>query len=96
MEFSSGNHFSEFLHVYRLDIDNVETLVRDIQVPEVDSQVISRDISLSIRVDRYRINMVGMCVLIGLARYSSSNGIMVNKCWQLDGCLESGGSGSVA
>jgi hypothetical protein len=78
VEFSSGDDLCEFLHVYRLDIDNVwpsasstcgkrqltEALITNVEVPQVDSQIIGRDISLLIGIDRYRIDMI--CVSIGI------------------------------
>jgi hypothetical protein len=87
VEFSSGNDLCKFLHVYRLDIDNVwpsadcpiyisgrcqltEALITNVEVPQVDSQIIGRDISLLIGIDRYRIDMV--CVSIGI--YFSRDG----------------------
>ena len=38
-------HLGEFLHVGRLDVDDVEGLVGDLHVPQVDAQVIGREIS---------------------------------------------------
>jgi hypothetical protein len=87
VEFSSGNDLCEFLHVDRLDIDNVcmsaysqawtkkltEALITDIEIPQVDPQIIGRDISLLIGIDRYRIDMI--CVSIGIyfSRYGSGD-----------------------
>lgn len=40
MEFSCRDDLRELLHVRWLDVDNIEALVLDIEVPEVDSQVV--------------------------------------------------------
>ena len=37
VELSSGDDFGQFLHVCRLDINNVEALVLDIEVPQIDA-----------------------------------------------------------
>jgi len=84
VEFSSGNDLCELFHVDRLNIDNVwlsaypqawttkltEALITDVKIPQVDPQVIGRDISLLIGIDRYRVDMI--CVSIGI--YFSRNG----------------------
>jgi len=50
-----------------------EALVTNIEIPQVDPQIIGRDISLLIGIDRYRIDMI--CVSIGIyfSRYSSGD-----------------------
>ena len=47
-----------------------EALITDIKIPQVDPQIIGRDICLLIGIDRYRIDMI--CVSIGI--YFSRNG----------------------
>lgn len=37
MEFGSSNDFSELFHVGWLDIDNVEALVLDVEIPKIDA-----------------------------------------------------------
>ena len=50
-----------------------EALITDIKIPQVDPQIIGRDISLLIGIDRYRIDMI--CVSIGVyfSRYGSGD-----------------------
>lgn len=79
MEFSCSDDFCELLHVGRLDVDNVEALVLDVQVPEIDSQVIATDESLSIAVHRYAVDVIGVCVCVGLSRYGSDHGIVMGE-----------------
>jgi hypothetical protein len=47
-----------------------ETLVADVEIPQVDPQIVRRDVRLLIGIDRYRIDMV--CVSIGI--YFSRDG----------------------
>lgn len=83
MKFSSCDDLRKLLHVGRLDIDNVEALVLDVEVPKVDSQIIATDERLSIAIDRYAVDVVGMCVRIRLSRYCSNNCVVVCKPWEL-------------
>jgi hypothetical protein len=53
-----------------------EALVADVQVPEVDAQVIGRDVGLSIRVDRDGVDVVGMGIGVDLSRNSSSDRVV--------------------
>lgn len=62
MELRRRYHLRQLLHVCRFDIDNVKTLIGDLQVPEVDSEIVSGEISLLIRVHRNRVYVVGVSV----------------------------------
>ena len=73
----SSDDLRQLLHICRLDINDIEALVLDVEVPKVDPQVIATDESFPIAVDRYTVNMVGVCVRIRSARYSCDNSIMV-------------------
>ena len=42
MELGGGDDLRQLLHVRRLDVHEVEALVRDLQVPQVDPQVVRR------------------------------------------------------
>lgn len=46
-----GYNLCKLLHVGGLDINDVKTLVLDVQVPKVDSQIITTDERLAIAVD---------------------------------------------
>ena len=50
-----------------------ETLITDAQVPQVDPQVVRRDISLAIRVDRDRVDMVRVGVCVYFSRHSGND-----------------------
>ena len=43
VELGRRNHLGQLLHVGRLDVDNVERLVANAQIPQVDAQVVRRD-----------------------------------------------------
>lgn len=77
VEFGRGDNFGEFFHVGRFDIDNVETLVLDVKVPEVDSEIIAAYEGLSVTVDGDAVDVVCMGVCICPPRYGCDNGVMV-------------------
>lgn len=77
VEFSGRDDLGELFHVRRLDVYNIETLVLDVQVPKVDTEIIAADKCLSIAVNGYAVDVVGVGVGIGLPRYSCDNGIVM-------------------
>jgi len=50
MELGCRDDLSELFHVRRLDVDYVEALVLDIEVPEVDPQVVTADECFAIAI----------------------------------------------
>ena len=64
MKFCSSYDFGQLFHISWLNINNVEALILDIQVPEIYSQVVTADKCLSITVYRDAVDMV--CVRIGI------------------------------
>ena len=62
MESRGGDHLRKLLHVRRFDINNVETLLRDLHVPEIHSQIISRNVRLTVATQRNGVDMVGVSV----------------------------------
>lgn len=77
VELSGGDNLSKLFHVRWFDIDNVEALVLNIEVPEVNSEIIGADKGLAIAVDGYTINVVGVGICVGFAGNGSNNGIMM-------------------
>ncbi|CAF3575280.1 unnamed protein product [Fusarium graminearum] len=51
VEFGSCDYFGQFLHVCGLDINNVEALILNIEVPKIDSQIIAADKGFSVTID---------------------------------------------
>ena len=83
MEFRRRNDLSQLLHVGGLDVDNVEALILDVEIPEVDSEVIATDEGLSIAVHRDTVNVVGMRVRIRLAGYGGDNSVVMGEARKL-------------
>lgn len=51
VKFGSCDDFGQLFHIRGLDVDNVEALILDVEVPEVDPKVITADKCLAIAVD---------------------------------------------
>lgn len=51
VKFSGGDNLCQLLHIGGLDVNDVEALVLNVEVPEVDPEVITTDKGLSIAVD---------------------------------------------
>lgn len=85
VELSSRNHLCQLLHVCRFDINNVETLILNVQVPEVDSKVVTADKGLAVTVDGDTVDVVCMGVGVGSSGYCSNNGVVMRHPWELQG-----------
>lgn len=83
MKLGGGDNFGQFFHIGGFDVDDVETLVLDVQIPKVDTEVVTTDECLAIAVDRDAVDVIGMsigvcptgnssndCVMMGLLRVS--------------------------
>lgn len=77
MKLGRCDYLREFFHVGRFDIHNVEALVLNVEIPQVDSEVITANESFAIAVHGDTIYMV--CVGVGVRSpwNSSHNGVMV-------------------
>lgn len=84
MELCRGDNLRQLLHVRWLDVDNVEALILDVQVPEVYPQVVRRDKGLSVAVHRDAVNVVGVRIGVCSARHGGHNSIVVCQAWQLE------------
>lgn len=93
VELSSGDDLGQLLHVRRLDVHDIEALVLDVEIPKVDSQIITADKGLSITVDGYAVDVVGVGVGVGATRDSRNDSIVVRQARELEigGVLELGG-----
>lgn len=54
-----------------------EALIADVEVPKVDSEIIRRYVCLAVRVDRDRVDVVGVGVLVDLTGDSGHDLILV-------------------
>ena len=57
-----SSHLCQILHVWRFDVHHIEALVGVIQMPQVDTQVITRDEGLLITADGNGVYMIRVCV----------------------------------
>ena len=57
-----SSHLCQILHVWRFDIHHIEALVGVIQMPQIDTQVITRDEGLLITADGNGIYMIRVCI----------------------------------
>ncbi len=54
-----------------------ETLITDVQIPEVDTQVIRGNVCLLIGINGDRMDMISMCVGVNFARYGGNNVVLM-------------------
>ena len=85
MELCGGNDLSQFLHVCWLYVHDVEALVLNIEVPEVDTEVVTADKGFSIAIDRDAIDMIGMSIGVVAPRYGSNNSVVVSEARKFEG-----------
>lgn len=79
VEFSSCDNLRQLFHVGRLDIDNVEALVLNVQVPQVYPQIVTANKGFSIAVHRDAVDVVGMGICICSAGYCGHDRIVVGE-----------------
>lgn len=53
-----------------------EALITNIKIPEVDSEVVTRDERLAVRVDRDRVDVIGMGVLVDLSWNGGNDSVL--------------------
>jgi hypothetical protein len=51
VKLGSSDDLSELFHVRWFDIDNIEALVLNVEIPEVDSEIVGTDKGLAITID---------------------------------------------
>jgi hypothetical protein len=90
MEFGSCDYFSEFLHVSGLDVNNVEALVLNVEVPKVDSQIIAADKGFPVTVHRDAVNVIGVRVGVCSAWHGGNDRVVVceSRQFQVGSVLE--------
>lgn len=85
VEFGGSDHLGQLLHVRGFDVDNVEALILNVQVPQVYSQVIAAEECLSVAVDGYAIDVISMSVGVGATRDCGNDSVMMSKAWKPQG-----------
>ena len=86
MELGGSDDLGQFFHVCWLDIHDVETLVLNVQIPEVDSQVITADVGLAVAIHGDAVDVVGVRIRISTARHRCHNSVVVSEAWKLQVC----------
>jgi hypothetical protein len=84
VELGRCDHLGQLLHVRRLDVDNVEALVLDVEVPQVDTQVVTADECLPVTVYRDAVDVVGVGVGVGPPGHGGHHGIVVGQPGELE------------
>ena len=93
MEFGGCDDLRKFLHVHRLDVDDVwrtlvraevpqarqrtEALVRDVQVPQVDPQIIGGNVRLLIGIHGNRVYMIRVRIGIHFSWHCRDNVVLL-------------------
>ena len=77
MELCGGNDFGQLLHVGRLDVNNVEALILNVEVPQIDAQVVTADVGFAIAVHRNAIDVISVSVGIHTARHGCNDCVVV-------------------
>jgi hypothetical protein len=90
VEFGRGDDLSEFFHISRLDIHDVEALILDVQIPQVHTEIVTADKGFTIAVNGDAIYMIGVCVGVCSPRDSGNHSVVVCQAGQFEsrGVLE--------
>jgi hypothetical protein len=90
MEFGGGNDLGKLFHIGRLDVDNVETLILDVQIPQIDAEVVTTDECLTVTVDGDTVDVIGMSIGVCSPGNSSYDSIVMchSREFQLCSILE--------
>ncbi len=83
MKLGSGNDLGQFLHVGWFDVDNVEALILDVEIPQVDAEIITADEGLAVTVDGDAVDVVGVSICIGSSRDGGYDSVVVSHSRQL-------------
>lgn len=83
MKLGGGDDLGQLFHVGGLDIDYVEALVLDVEIPEVDTQIVTANEGFTIAVYRYAVDVIGVSVCIGSSGDGGNNSVMVREARQL-------------
>jgi hypothetical protein len=88
VEFGGRDDLCQLLHIGWLDVDDVETLVLNIQIPQVDAQVVTADVSLTVAIDGDAVDMIRVCIGIGPPWDRRDDRIVMCQAWEFQvGCI---------
>ncbi|KAK1239566.1 LOW QUALITY PROTEIN: hypothetical protein MKX07_001020 [Trichoderma sp. CBMAI-0711] len=75
---------TSLLHVGGFDVNDVEALILDVEVPEVDAQIVTANERFAITVDGYAVDVVRVGVGVGPSRDGGNDGVMMCETGQLE------------
>ena len=84
MELGGCDDLGQLLHVRRLDVDDVEALVLDVEVPQVDAQIVAAYEGLAVAVHRDAVDVVCVRIGVGATRYSRHHRVVVCEPGELE------------
>lgn len=84
MEFGGSDDLGQLLHIRWLDIDDIEALILNVEIPQVNPEVITADKRLAITINRDAVDVIGVGISIRASRDCSYNGIVVRQAWKLE------------
>lgn len=79
MELCCCDDLSQLLHIRRLDVDDVEALILNVEIPKIDPKVITGDECFAVRIYGYAVDMIGMRIGVCSSWDSGHYSIMVGK-----------------
>ena len=77
MEFGGCDDFGQFLHIRGFDIDDIEALILNVEIPKIDPEVITADEGFSITVNGDAVDVVGVGIGVGSARHRRNHCVMM-------------------
>ena len=81
MELCSSDDLRKLFHIGRLNINDIETLVLNVEMPEVYSKVVTADECLSVTIHGYAVDVVSMGIGVCSAGYRSDDSVMMRETW---------------
>lgn len=84
MELGGSDHLSQLLHIGGFDVNNVEALILNIEVPEVDAQIVTANEGFAITVHGYAVDVVRVGICIGSSGDGGDNSIVVCEARQFE------------
>ncbi len=79
MELGGSYDLCELFHVCRFDVDDVEALILNVEIPEVDSKIVTADECLAIAVHGDAVDVVCMGVCVSLSWNGGDDRVVVCK-----------------
>lgn len=75
----------QLLHIRRFDVHDVETLILNVKIPQVDSEIVTADKRLSIAIYRYAVDMISVRICVCPSRHGRNNRVMMRHSREFQG-----------